>query len=1102
MQIRHIAQLVFAASLVLSSAGLTFAQRSDKDDAEAPRTDESNLIEESDFKIRLVDEDGNLVAVPNWTLADFDEIREQLRRLKDKQPEAPAFTYDGVDLDGKIDAKFRRIDFDMTFRIHLAIIELNGRATWIAVPLRLDDAFVDLTSAKHDEPGEFSLNRTGKSLVCWLRARPGTSHTIHLSATAAIRRAEGKYHLALPLPNVSTSARITIPAAPVTVTSDRERDDVVAESDRNATHVTIKNAGGGLAIDWATRSNKPRTALDVTGALALHVYGNLVWSEARLTVKSRGQPIDEFVVDLPAGMELKTQDDAHFQFTTIKPPAGTKHQSVRVRRVEGPTADPISITLEAAAPEETEMKPRRSIVVDGFAVQSAARQWGSVDVTVDGNWSVTWLPGAFVQRDAVPADKQDINARFLYYRQPFSLRIDLQQKRPRITAAPTYILQIDDQEVRLEARLNYSTTGPPLDAIELDLPGWEVDGVSPAKLVAEPYQFKSGHLKIPLASAPTDFEIVVRAHHAAAGENENLDLQIPKLADKSATAASIVVLSAENVELTPNIADSKSLVPDAERTGLDLPEHKTAPLFFRVEAVSDEAFPRFVATRHLRPREISATVTSDAELREDSVAITQKFAVAVAYGTMNPLLWEVPQAVLDAETLKFSYRNEDLPFQPQDQDAAEAAKTQVVTPFPDDTPANVEVTASFVLPIDAVATETLLTLPLIQLTDELAANLLGNTLTIHSGMAQQFVLEDDQWTEDTAATAGNTGGSLVLRAAAKVATVQVRRLATSPKVGAATAVSLAWIQTWIAGDQRRDRVCWRFKSNQPQLQLKLPAGAQMDGLHALIDGKPPELLTAADDHDIRITQDPEAIGSEATLEIWYYVARENGLQMHVSLPEFAGVERVDRTYWQLVLPKDRHLAWEPADLTPESSWHSDGFYWGRRGRLEQFALEELLQATAEPAVPAQTNRYLFSSIGSGEMVEFTTIHRVPLMLGVSGIALLLVLPFIYFPVLRHPAAFFIAGVVLIALATTFPEHAILAAQAGAIGLVLALAANVLNQLVGRGPVRLHSLSRGSVYVNTDSQGSGLPLRLSEGSSRATTAAAPVHIPVASDEDEQ
>jgi hypothetical protein len=1088
-------------------------------DQQPPRARDADLIQESKLKIKVVDDDGELYAVPGVTLKDYlrdaDELERLKQRLKQHQAKVPSVSFGGtIELDGAVVPASGKakgfLGLDASFQIRLNGDEAESDI-WVPVPLGLDGAFLNPAAAEHQGLGDFIIDKDAGSFVCWLHTRQGTAHTIRVRGKVAIERLAGQHHLSVNVPNMSTTARITIPGPPIEIVRQDNRIGLAQETNENLTVVTIQNGGGGVELAWRERGMTPPPLLDARGIVSLYVHGNDVSSEAQLAVRSRGEPIDRFVVELPPDMKLTSRNVPGFQITRLPSESDSNRQLVLIQRLDGPTTGPMNIHLAAAAPPIAMEKPRRMIEAAGYSVQGAERQLGSVDVVVEGNWSVTWLPGNLVQRDSAPVNREKVDARFLYNQQPYSLRLDLRQKQPRVSAKPTYVLAVSKDTVELDAEFDYSTTGTAFKEIELEMPGWTIDDVfSPDDLLSGPFAVEqppllhilhSGpiaieplRLRIPLASAPTRFKIQVKAHRTIREEDGGISIRLPRLSDTSVSStASVVVRPAANIELTPQPGESKSLTPETNPPPNE-PAQNTVAFFYRTNTSTESSL--FVAHKRLRPRELSIQVSSRAELRDNDVAVVQTLSTSAAFGPPTPTIWEVPRAVIESKTLRFSHDNQDAPFQLADSEASpDETSTRVVIELDGEQAGSVDLEARYTLPLDTLTSEDVLRLPLIQPVEDPKTKVLGNSLVIVSDETYQLELSNEDWTPESDAPS-KTDGELHLRAAGIIAAADVRRSRARPGDPPTTSVTTAWIQTQVTSTARYDRVCFRFTSDQPQLQLELPSGALAEDRHAVINGRPRRILSG-ENGSIRISQDEDAVGKESTVEIWYYSELSSGSKLRVALPKFVGTERIDRVYWQLVLPRNQHLAWSPRALTPELVWTYDGGYWGRRGLLEQPALEELLKASSQAGVPLDTNRYLFSAIGSARAVDFVLVDRLKLMGGVSGVALAIALCFIYFPVLRHPGAFFAAGIVLAALAMTFPEHAVLCAQTGAIGLGMALLASVLNHFVGhRGGVT--SIRRDSVYV--DSYGSSVPFR-KEGSSRATTATAPAHLQAPQVEDE-
>ena len=92
------------------------------------------------------------------------------------------------------------------------------------------------------------------------------------------------------------------------------------------------------------------------------------------------------------------------------------------------------------------------------------------------------------------------------------------------------------------------------------------------------------------------------------------------------------------------------------------------------------------------------------------------------------------------------------------------------------------------------------------------------------------------------------------------------------------------------------------------------------------------------------------------------------------------------------------------------------------------------------------NVYLFSSLGRIGPCEIVTAGRSTIVFVSSGIALLAGLLLIYVRAARHPVVLLAATAILAGLTAIYPELALLAAQASAVGLALVLLAVFLRQL--------------------------------------------------------
>ena len=121
--------------------------------------------------------------------------------------------------------------------------------------------------------------------------------------------------------------------------------------------------------------------------------------------------------------------------------------------------------------------------------------------------------------------QQNVVARFDYFRQPYSLKLELVPKQFRLNVDPVFIYRVEPQRVRLEARLRYKMSGPRPSDVKMDFGGWTVDRVTPSELLSEPVVLDSlTPLRVPLSSQALgtggDFELRIEAHRELSDDSE------------------------------------------------------------------------------------------------------------------------------------------------------------------------------------------------------------------------------------------------------------------------------------------------------------------------------------------------------------------------------------------------------------------------------------------------------------------------------------------------------------------------------------------------------------------------------------------------------
>ena len=252
-------------------------------------------------------------------------------------------------------------------------------------------------------------------------------------------------------------------------------------------------------------------------------------------------------------------------------------------RLAKKTSGPVDVRL-AAARSCDPAQVGQWFELGGFEVVGAARQWGSIAVTVAGDWQVLWGPSRGVRQvDQLPESlrHKEVAAGFDYFAQPCSLTARLVPKRTRINVEPEYLLLVDSDQVRLEAKLKYTVRGAKTFALDVGLPGWELDEVGPENLVAVDGVATAGSniYSIPLQQPSSgQFEVRLRAHRPIPPGATSLAVTLPQPQASAPESALIAVLPADNVELIPNSKAMVGLVRQQVAAPLELPRATRAAL--------------------------------------------------------------------------------------------------------------------------------------------------------------------------------------------------------------------------------------------------------------------------------------------------------------------------------------------------------------------------------------------------------------------------------------------------------------------------------------------------------------------------------------------
>jgi hypothetical protein len=1010
-------------------------------DAESAGPSSRRVEEAKPSLYYLKDKQGNLQPVPNFTFEDFEE----LYRLKHQLVQAdqrPRYSIQQISASGIVAGG--QAELTIQFRI------LVREAEWVRVPLHLDQAMLR-EQPKYEGPGEHFVHFEGdnEGYVAWIHGPAGGQHQLTLKMLLPLGSVGEETRLKLLAPRATASElKLTVPVSGAVAKVSEGATLLPPTVGKTETEFTVLGLSGDFELTWykpGARVADMPAVLEAVGAVAARIDSRGVNSEATLSVKSYGAAFDRFRVRLPQGAELVADGVAGYSVVPVEQndKAAPQQRLVEVRLAKK-TSGPVEVRLSAARTCDP-AAPGQWSELAGFEVVGAARQWGSLAVTVIGDWQILWGPSRGVRQiDQLPESlrRKDVTAGFDYFAQPYSLTARLVPKKTRINVEPEYLLFVDADQVRLEAKLKYTVRGAKTFALEVALPDWELDEVGPDNLVAVDGVATAGSsvYSIPLLQPSSgQFEIHIRAHRRIPPDGKSLLLALPQPQASAPGSAIVAVLPADNVELIPNDRAMVGLVRQQVAPPLELPPRQQEPLFYRNEASKAV----FAADVRRHARRISVDVASQLDLDEEGGSVEQQLAYVVAYEPVDHFLLDVPRSLAGSGRLELLENGEPVAAAPAaegDDNPAGPLRMKVALPKP--CIGSCRLTARWQLAGQkpAAADRKMLTVPLVMPAE---GDLSGNKLSVKAAAGMRVEAGPGPWTEADSNVLRPLRGPRLLELTAAKRTPQVDLVVRWESGGAAIVVEREWVQTWLTSTARQDRAAFQFTSNRKELELFLPAGVAHDQISARLDGKRVAVQVGSDGSlTIPLAGAPEQ--GRRLLELRYQLAeRPSRGAMTLELPQLGRDAWVQRMYWQLVLPRDEHVLASPQGFAGEHAWAWSGYFWGRQPLMDQEKLESWVGAPHRDSVPADANEYLFSAFGHIQQGELYTAGRSWIVMLASGIALLAGLVLIYVPLTRHPAALLVAVALLLAVGLIYPEPAWLAAQAATLGLLLALLAAVL-----------------------------------------------------------
>ena len=1036
---------------------------------EGANTAQHGAVEASALDTFLLrDSKGNLVPVLDMPFEEFERLLRIKRGLAPQSP--PEYTLDSLTIAGTHAAGIVNLEVRAAIR--------TNQSGPVRVPLALSKAVLT-QPAEYQGLGEHYLTTDAEGFVLWLTGKEGETHrvTLKMAVEATTVGAETRAQFALPRATES-SLRLTAPLPRVQarltagegILSTKELGDGRSE-------IAVLGPAGTIALAWqagAPVTAGRRAVLEASGEIVVKIESeSRIISDARLRVRSSAGNIESFQIRLPPGMELVPPEPVGYSIATVnssEPPGARAARGSRV--VEVQFDRPVTGIAEVRLVTEQIAGTTSPLLPARFEVLGAARQRGTIDFSVEGDWNLTWRDHPSVRRLDLPVDPSSakLAARFEYSRQPCELGLTVASRPSRVSIEPLVVVYVDDRQLRLEATFKARFRGARASGLVIDLAEWRVDRLSPSDMFEiEPMvSDASGPQQFPFrtgAAIPNEFEVKLEAHRLFDPADGEVRFTLPRAVADVVAPATVMIVPADNVEMAPQNSRVLGLAQDSSPSAARLPARQQPPLVYRELGAGESA--SFAADVRVRTRWTTASAKAIVRLDQQQVRVEQRIDYRIAYERRRTFDLLIPRAVLSGAGPQVLWGDEILtptPI-PESRGVGDASRFQVSTLGDVIGPCQLVVTYALALPKWDRQKPLPLEIPLVVPADEAHQQLGGQQIEFIT--SEPLTVKPDATASDEFSRPTPTSQDPVQAFAWSRVAPQSRWIVQPSEGSLAPHIVLAktWVQSWLIGPVRQERAIFRLTTDLEQLRIRLPSGVRTGGIQVAIDTQSAPVALRPP-QTVLIPLPASARGRECVVELWYAIDRPlAAVSMTPVLepPALEGASLAQRCYWQVCLPRDEYVLAPPPAYATEMQWEWGVWPLFARPARNQDQLESWIGASRQDPLSDGMNEYLFSTLGTTPPLPLMVASRRTLLGTGGGIALVVGLALYYVRVLRSPVILLGLTVVVAASSIIWPEAAILTAQAAAIGLAIALAVALGSWFTsGRSTWTMPSSSRSSL----------------------------------------
>lgn len=1022
---------------VLVSAPSLFAQGQVNPPEKLPKVLDGAIKPDAFY---ATDKNGSMILLPGMTFEEIDQLQKAKAGLL--QLEKP-YAFERVSIEGTADDV--RADLNINFVI--GIVSTTGSR--IVIPLKMEGFHIhtppDVVGV--EEYG-FDFDRKLGGHLLWVRAETPRRVEVRIRASSRASGDSGP-GLELRLPTAPTSIELKVRGDNLDASVVGRGDEVVetAPGEAGQTVVSVESSGDEFTLNWRARDESRPTdqVLDLISRMRLN------WDDpqtvpsvlADLEVSNRRGSVGPFEVTLPAGAELiEPLQNSTSALLTSRDPRGGK---VQVSPIETEQLSRVRFTIEYRLPSGS-YSAEQPLLLQPVEVTAAVRHSGELEVRTDRNFRLQWFQSPTVRstrRSGANGEAPDPRFYlFQFDRADFELPVWLTAKRQPLRIEPQYTVSIDRSVATIEAKILVSGTMVEGLPLLVDVGDWQTTAIKDlgtGRDIQDPLSPDGKNLQLPLSElvqesgTATGFQWT--AQRSVPVDSQVVEFPLPVLGSLDSRA---VIISPGTLRV--QTANSFTLITDVEASqGLSRISASSSTtsgtsesLAFRVQAV--DAAPMYRGYLVESPPEakletvVDLTAGPGAQLRVNvQWTVTPRGSLRGQLPIRLPTLDDGEPNLERSLDPKWAItvNGQVAAVRPVEDTANILADTVIYSDQFNTDVCNVELTALYDFPSLFTEGE--------QRPRERRVQIALPTPAMLSSAEVEpayFRVNEEAGLQLVVTHAGDeTMGPSDLTQDSLIEAIIRPRQSNADRTAV---IEQALLRSEIGQLRRFDRLVARVKEGAVLLVEFAPERKALLGSERPAD--PPIVKVFIDAEELtNFVQTANGLeiplpGSEEALlvDVRVWASRE-GMSLSQSLAPIMRLPlSTGKTYWDLVLPPDRHVIWNAPVASQLMLWQYDRMVLHREPTRTYADLLTSLGASI-PADSPGGNRYLLVTSDPASLSVYEA-GRPLLWLLIAGSVLLASAVLIYLPHWRHPFVALVVAALLAGLAWMVPDLAIIAGQ--------------------------------------------------------------------------